>query len=244
MFELLRQDPKEVLNKARLQYFAWIPWNIEQPHHRELCNVGRCRTKWGCCNVSCTHFQYKVHTQAKQNSTARHWLAMSVQSSILQDENKTTVTHSWQAWPKLILYCKPVGGGNQAAMAGFHPAHMYTILCAPPKAELQQWSNVFYTNSASVPVQGLAGAGEEAEEEAREETRYKVLRIPMAIPGICSIIHLKCSSCLLMTKPSNTPVCALFPGFLTTQFLIVCGVQKWSCDFFLKCTLIPNCPFW
>ena len=93
---------------------------------------------------------------------------MSVQSLILQDENKTTVTHSWQAWPKLTLYCKPVGGGNQAAMAGFHPAHMYTILCAPPKAEMQQWSNVFYTNSASVLVQGLAGAGEEAEEEARD----------------------------------------------------------------------------
>ena len=27
----------------------------------------------------------------------------------------------------LILYCKPVGGGNRAAMAGFHPAHMYTM---------------------------------------------------------------------------------------------------------------------
>jgi len=38
-----------------------------------------------------------------------------------------TLTHVWQAWLKLILYCKPVGGGNRPAMAGFHPAHMYTM---------------------------------------------------------------------------------------------------------------------
>ena len=63
-------------------------------------------------------------------------------------------------------------------------------------------------------VQGAAGeeAGEEAEkraeeeadeeakEEAGKETWYKALRTPMAIPGICSITHLTCSSCLLLTS--------------------------------------------
>ena len=63
-------------------------------------------------------------------------------------------------------------------------------------------------------VQGMAGeeAGEEAEEEAREEAKeeageeagketwYKALRTPTAIPGICSITHLTCSSCLLLTS--------------------------------------------
>ena len=47
-------------------------------------------------------------------------------------------------------------------------------------------------------------AGEEAEEEAGEEagkeTWYKALRTPTAIPGICSITHLTCSSCLLLTS--------------------------------------------
>ena len=38
-----------------------------------------------------------------------------------------TLTCVRQAWLKLILYCKPVGGGNRPAMAGFHPAHMYTM---------------------------------------------------------------------------------------------------------------------
>ena len=55
-------------------------------------------------------------------------------------------------------------------------------------------------------------AGEEAEEEAEEEageeagkeTWYKALRTPTAIPGICSIIHLTCSSCLLLTSIQHT----------------------------------------
>ena len=43
-------------------------------------------------------------------------------------------------------------------------------------------------------------AREEAKEEAGKETWYKALRTPTAIPGICSITHLTCSSCLLLTS--------------------------------------------
>ena len=99
------------------------------------------------------------------------------------------------------------------------------ILCAPPKAENSD-QMYFIPIVHLFLVQGAAGeeagekageeageeaekreeeeaeeeAREEAEEEAGKETWYKALRTPTAIPGICSIIHLTCSSCLLLTS--------------------------------------------
>ena len=90
---------RDVLNKARLQCFAWIPWNIEQPHHRELCIVTRRRTKQGCCNVSCTHSQYRVQQSTRTSqtctntthTTACHCMVSPCMRSLVQRAFKSSI---------------------------------------------------------------------------------------------------------------------------------------------------------